>query len=97
MTASVNPQRCSESDLEAEMEMSEQLDAMRCRRQGCGTGLGYRVRRGHDGGGAEEAGPFELARGGRSGRASGSGCWRRCVHCGGEWAESEGDDDDGDD
>ena len=60
--------RCSEVDFEAEMEATERLDAMRCRRPDCGSGLGYRV------------------------ALSGSEddvLYRRCIHCGGDWEDSD--------
>ena len=72
--------RCACDDPAEEAELSERLDAMRCRCDDCGSGLGYELRR--DSWAAACAGEHEDEPAGRQ---------LRCVHCGGEWECDEDD------
>ena len=69
-------ERCAcADDPMAEADLSERLDALRCRCDGCGSGLGYPV---HAPGAGGERGDTVV-----------ECCVRRCVHCGGEWEADE--------
>lgn len=77
--------RCACDDPVAELELSERLDARRCVRAACGSGIGVHT--------TARGGRGTACAGGDAGHAEAGQVRLRCVHCGEVWEaeELEGD------
>ena len=73
-----------------EMQLSERLDAMRCKRSECSTGLGFPIGEAELSGGGTGLGEGQEDLGEEIEEA-----WERrcCVHCGGVWLAPPADED----